>query len=77
MPTMFVLERILRGLSEETERKLIVNSLYDELLNKVKDLRIRNYKIKEYHEVKLREMDNNHHNALFLEIKNVNMAVFE
>ena len=64
MPTMFVLERILRGLSEETERKLIVNSLYDELLNKVKDLRIRNYKIKEYHEVKLREMIN-HHIALF------------
>lgn len=72
---MFVLEKILRGLSEETEGKSKLNSFYDELLNKVKDLRISNYKINEYHEVTLRKMVN--HNSLFEEIKNDYMAVFE
>lgn len=51
---MFVLERILRGLIEETETegKLKLNSHYDEFLNKVKELRVNNKKIIEYHEVK-------------------------
>lgn len=49
---MFVLERILRGLSEEPKGKLKLNSHYGELLNKVKELRINNSNITEYHEVK-------------------------
>lgn len=48
---MFVLERILRGLSAGADGKLNINSLYEELLNKVKDLRVKNYKSNEYHEV--------------------------
>lgn len=48
---MFVLEKILRGLSDEMGSKLNKNSLYEELLKKLKDLRLKNNSFNEYHEV--------------------------
>lgn len=78
---MFVLERILRGLSEETDGKLTLNSHYNELLIKVKDLRINNNKITEYHEVnKLKKLTVFMYicNVLVcLAIENVGNTVFE
>ena len=48
---MFVLERILRGLSEDSEQKIIkLMSRYEELMNKIKEFRV-NKTLCDYHEV--------------------------
>ena len=50
---MFVLERLLRNLSEKGEGRILAGSVYDEMISKIEEWRNEKIISSEYHEVKL------------------------